>query len=205
LIFPGVYYYRPSQSLVDYLQKELRSLQPDTQLSNAGQKPVSYKRAKYNRAKKGSSKMAKAKYDAIGRILQAFADIVYFLEFIEDHEELHDFYDGDLKDLFGINEDPELSKHHYKYRGGPFSRLLGASLFYHVQKRQNLDFRMQFINIVLNYAIRAMQRRIENVDEENLMFSDASRVLIWSRLLANKVQNGKNNKARLSLGSPSSI
>ena len=45
-----------------------------------------------------------------------------------------------------------------------------------------------------------MQRRIENVDEEKLMSTDASRVLIWSKLLAEKVQDGKNNKASRSLG-----
>jgi hypothetical protein len=102
--------------------------------------------------------------------------------------------------LFGINEDPATRKHHHLNRGGPLSRLLAASLFYHVPRRQKSDFRMEFINIVLNYAIRAMQRRIENVDEENLMSTDASRVLIWSKLLAEKVQNGKNNKASRSLG-----
>ena len=69
-----------------------------------------------------------------------------------------------------------------------------------MSKRQELDFRMDLINIVLNYAIRAMQRRIKDVDEGNLMWSDAGRILIWSRLLSNKVQNGKNNQSRRSLG-----
>jgi hypothetical protein len=219
-----VIYYQPSHSIVDYLEKELRSLQAGTQLSDAGGKSVVYKRAK-----EGRTKVAKAKYDAIEHIFQAFADMVYFLEFIEDHEELRAIYDKELKDLFGINEEPEIiiedkafasnedpeivikdqetgkyhykkRKHHYLNRGGPFSRLLAASLFYHVPGRQKLDFRMEFINIVLNYAIPAMQRRIENVDEEKLMSQDASRVLIWSKLLAEKVQNGKNNKASRSLG-----
>jgi hypothetical protein len=158
--------------------------------------------------------VAKAKYDAIEHIFQAFADIVYFLEFIEDHEELRAIYDKELKDLFGINEEPEIiikdqetgkyhykkRKHHHLNRGDPFSRLISASLFYHVSKRQELDFRMDLINIVLNYAIRAMQRRIKDVDEGNLMWSDAGRILIWSRLLSNKVQNGKNNQSRRSLG-----
>jgi len=40
------------------------------------------------------------------------------------------------------------------------------------------------------------------VDEEKLMFTDASRVLIWSKLLAEKVQNGKNNKTSRNLGFP---
>jgi hypothetical protein len=188
-------YYQPSQSLVDYLQKELRSLQHDTQPSNAGDKSVIY-----TRQKKGRNKMAKAKYDAIGHIFKAFADIVYFLEFIEDHEELRDFYDRDLKDLFGINEDSSTRKYHFRNPGGPFSRLLSASLFYDVSGRQSLDFRMELVNILLNYAIRTMQRRFENVDEEKLMSSDASRVLIWSRLLASKVHNDKNNEANRGLG-----
>jgi hypothetical protein len=217
-------YYQPSRSLVDFLEKELRSLQPSRGLSNAGGKSIVYKRAKEAR-----NKTAKAKHDAIGHIFQAFADIVYFLEFIEDHEELHEFYERDLKDLFGINEDQEIiiedeefarsedpeiitqdpktkkyyykkRKHHYLNRGGPFSRLLAAALFYHTPKRRKLDFQMKLINIVLNYAIRAMQRRIENVDEEKLMSTDASRVLIWSKLLAEKVQDGKNNKASRNLG-----
>jgi hypothetical protein len=144
--------------------------------------------------------MAKAKYDAIGHIFQALPDIVYFLEFIEDHEELHEFYERDLKDLLGINEDPATRKHHHLNRGGPFSRLPSASLFYHAPGRQKLDFRMKLIRIVLNYVIRAMQRRFENADEEKLMTSDATRVLVWSSLLSNKVQNGKNNQARRSLG-----
>jgi hypothetical protein len=187
-------YYQPSPPLVDFLEKELLSLQPSRELSNARGKHIVYKRAKQTR-----NKTAKAKHDAIGRIFQAFADIVYFLEFIEDHEELHEFYERDLKDLFGINEDPRMPKHHHLNRGGPFSRLLAAALFYHTPRRQNLDFQMELINIVLNYAIRAMQHRIKDVDEEKLMFSDAGRVMIWSRLLANKVQSRKNNKARRSL------
>jgi hypothetical protein len=189
-------YYQPSRPVVNYLEKELHSLQPGAQMSNAAGKPVIYKRAK-----EGRTKVAKAKHDAIEHIFQAFADIVYFLEFIEDHEQLHDLYEEDLKDLFGINEDPATvtRKHHYQNRGGPFSRLLAATLFYHVPKRQKLDFRMELINTVLNYAIRALQRRIEDVDEEKLMFSDAGRVLIWSRLLASRVQGGKKNKAKRSL------
>jgi hypothetical protein len=184
-------YYEPSRSLIEFLEKELRSLQPDDSSSNAGEKKES---------KKERNRRAKAKYDAIGHIFKAFADIVHFLEFIEDHEELHDLYEDDIKDLFGINEDPATAtrKHHYQNRGGPFRRLLAAALFYHVPKRQKLDFRMELINVVLNYAIRAMQRRIEDVDEEMLMFSDAGRVMIWSRLLANKVQS-ENKKAKRSL------
>jgi hypothetical protein len=45
---------------------------------------------------------------------------------------------------------------------------VAASLFYHVFGRQDLDFRMDLINILLNYGIRSMQRRIKDVDEGNL-------------------------------------
>src|SRR5919199_1348474 len=96
-------YYQPSRSLVESLHKELLSLQPNIQLSNVGVEPITYKRVK-----EGQNKIAKAKHDVIERIFQAFADIVYFLEFIEDHEEFHDLYERDLKDLFGINEEPEI-------------------------------------------------------------------------------------------------
>lgn len=188
-------YYNPSRSLVDYLQKELQSLQSlkhDVQLSDAGGNKSSIV-PKRKRAKEGRDKIAKTKHDAIGHIFKAFADIVYFLEFIEGHEELHDLYEKDLKDLFGINEDPATRKHHYQNRGGPIGRLLSASLFYHVSKPK-LDFHMQFINMVLDYAIHAMQHRIDDTNELNLLLSDASRVLIWSKLLTNKVQNDKNNK-----------
>ena len=185
-------HYEPSHSLVKFLEEELHLLQPGNRFTNAGSK---------EERKRHTNRQAKAKYDATERIFKAFADIVYFLEFIEDHEELHYLYEDDLKDLFGINEDPTTAtrKHHYQNRGGPFGRLLRASLFFDVRKHQKLDFRMELINIVLNYAIRAMQRRIEDVDEEKLMFLDAGRVMIWSRLLANKVQSGKNNNARRSL------
>jgi hypothetical protein len=76
--------------------------------------------------------------------------------------------------LFGINEEPEIiiedeefarsedpeiitqdpktkkyyykkTKHHYLNRGGPLSRLMAASLFYHAPGRQKLDFRMELI------------------------------------------------------------
>jgi hypothetical protein len=95
--------------------------------------------------------------------------------------------EDDLKDLFGINEDPTQAarKHHYQNRGGAFGRLLRASLFYDVPS-QKLDFCMELINMVLDYAIRAMQHRIHDVDEENLMFQDAGRVMLWSGLLVSR-------------------
>ena len=42
-------------------------------------------------------------------MFQGFVDLVYFLEFIEEHEELHELYEESLKALFGIGID-ELDK-----------------------------------------------------------------------------------------------
>ncbi|HZD83793.1 MAG TPA: hypothetical protein VE076_13040 [Nitrososphaeraceae archaeon] len=116
-------YYYPHPGLVEYMKRELRSLKSNIENTSAAGEE------KYKRDETIRGKIAKNKVDMLDRIFQAFADIIYFLEFIEDHRELHDIFERDLKDLFGVTIDPKTRRYHHQNRGGGFARLIRASLF----------------------------------------------------------------------------
>ena len=185
----GVKYYDPSPSIVEYLDRELQSLEPNVPSSTAGE------RRKFKRKKEGRGKIAKDKKDTFQRIFQGFADLVYFLEFIESHPELHELYEGNLKDLYGITT-------HFKGKRVPgieryegwhwslFVRFLSATLF----NRMNdsvipFDFRTALAYVMIFQAIEAMRRRLtmsHNYDELKLFNSALSNTELWCKLLASR-------------------
>jgi hypothetical protein len=189
-------YYHPSKPLVDYLQKELRSLEPIQQKVGAREEIKMH----FKRDKETRNTIAKNKKDAIERISQSFIDVIYFLEFIEDHPELHDIYEKDLKDLFGINIDPDTRQSHYQNRGGAFSRFIAASLFNNLGLHQELDFRTQLIELLINHAIKGMRSRIEDLNEISLMDSDSHHFWLWGKILSSKAKNNKKNESNKRLG-----
>ena len=196
-------YYPPSQSLVSSLQKELQSLQPSLPTINAGEEGSNTSKAEkyYKRGKETRGARAKSKVDALDRVFQAFADVIYFLEFIEDHPELHDLYKKDLKDFFGFNNDPGTRQSHYQYRGGAFERFIRTALFRDTSLEGDdlLDFRVHLIKILINSAIYGMRDRIQDINELNIMDSDVNSIWLWGKLLSSR-GNDSTQPARRSFG-----
>lgn len=163
------------------MQKELQSLRSNGETNTADGE------GKYRRNKSMQGNIAKNKTDALDRIFQAFADLIYFLEFIEDNHELHDIFEKDLKDLFGVTIDPNTQRYHHQNRGGGFARLIRASLFIDsgLGKRSDLDFRIHLINFLIECATDAMRFYVDT-NEENLMNLSVPGAVLWSRLISSR-------------------
>jgi hypothetical protein len=186
-------YYQPSRSLKNYLDKELQSLRSTKQTLIAG----GQSNTKYKRNEKTRSSIAKNKIDAVDRIFQALADIIYFLEFIENHPELHDIYDRDLKDLFGINTNPDVK---HQNRGSAFSRFIATSLFNNLDTQQELDFRVHLIKTLIDHAIKGMRMRIQSTHELRLMDLNSEPFWLWGNLIeARRKERGKSTEAKRSI------
>jgi hypothetical protein len=189
----SIKYYQPSKSLKNYLNKELQSLRSTNQTPNAGGQSTT----KYKRDKKTRSSIAKNKIDAVDRIFQALADIIYFLEFIENHPELHDIYDRDLKDLFGINTNPDVT---HQNHGNAFSRFIAASLFNNLGAQKELDFRVHLIKTLIDHAIKGLRIRIQSTHELRLMDLDSEPFWLWGNLIeARRKERGKISEAKRSI------
>jgi hypothetical protein len=176
-------YYQPSTGLVEYLNKELQALQPKPATTDVESKGEMI----FIRSKEKRRNLAKNKKDYIDRIFQAFSDIVYFLEFIEDHHELHDIFERGLKDLFGVNKDPYTRNSHYQNRGGTFERLIRASLMIDSAYSKGLDFRVHLIKTLIELSITAMRSRINDINEMNIMEPSVLGIWSWGKLLSSRV------------------
>ena len=189
-------YYHPSASVVDGLEKELHYL---------SDRPPQNERL--------DNTMSKRKRDLMDRVFQALVDVVYFLEYIEDHPELHDSFDAVLKDLLGVSEDNSNPRpFHYKNRGNSlFSRFLISSIFGHypytdgVQRYSMHDFRLLLIDNMIGIAISSLQFRL-GVSREAKLFGDSSRnTKLWSELIASRYKPKKERVTHRSIGYSVSI
>jgi hypothetical protein len=181
-------YYEPSEEVRDYLEKELQNLEPVSPRTVAG------KKRKFRRKKKGRGRIAKDKSDTFDRIFQGFVDLVYFLEFIESHKELHEFYEVSLKELFGINVD-ELDTEGRRLRRREawhhslFVRLLSSALFRRSGSPKTYDFRIALAYVMVFQGIEAMRARLLSSDDQSefkIFNSNVENTLLWGRILANR-------------------
>jgi hypothetical protein len=159
----SIHYYPPSQGLANFLTEELRSLTAVENVEVAGgdgEKKVT--KSEYNRkgSRKEKNNLAKYKNDYFRIIFQHFIDIIYFLEFVEDHPEMHELYEDNLKELFGYNIDDDLPQTTLdKDRiNNLFHRFLSASLFNKHYRPTEIDFRVDLANVAMKNAFRAMER-----------------------------------------------
>jgi len=171
-------YYRPTPALVDGLEKELQYLQGKIYSKSEGGK---MKNARIQKAP------AKRKIDGIERVFQAFVDVVFFLEFVENHRELHEIYEAFLKDLFGINiDDSSEQPHHYKNRSPSlFSRFISASLFSH--SSEGMGFRVSLLPVIMGIAIQTIINR-KGCDERELKLfgNNIENARLWIELFASR-------------------
>ena len=144
---------------------------------------------------------AKYKNDVFQKIFQSFVDLVYFLEFIEDHLELHELYENTLKDLFGIsNDESSPQPRHYKNRSTSlFVRFISASLFRSYGYAKRFDFRVPLANVLIFQAIDAMQSRLYENNELRLFINNVENTQLWSKLLSTRYMD-KDTTSRHRIG-----
>ncbi|WP_458746028.1 hypothetical protein [Candidatus Nitrosocosmicus sp. T] len=189
----------PDPKLVAYLQQELQSIRVGKTQSNAevGDKPP-------HRSKQSRNKIARKKTYNIDSVFQAFVDILYFLEFIRDnHEDLGEMFEEDLKDLFGYNKyytqdefqfsPKDFQEGHRNNSGGPLQRLVNAIVLRNpsrpIYNRESLDFRTVLItDIFIHTCIMELTQRFTEPEERNMMISDSRRFSFWANFLAKQVQ-----------------
>jgi hypothetical protein len=171
-------YYYPSCMIVKHLEEELRNMEL---------KPSATKKLKRKKEAQGTG--AKYAKDVFQKVFQGFVDLVYFLEFIEDHPELGEYYERSLKDLFGIsNDDSSPQPHHHKNRSGSlFVRFVGAALQTRYGITRGFDFRIPLANVIIVQAIEAMQTRLfEDNTELQLFLNNVQNTQLWSKILAKR-------------------
>jgi hypothetical protein len=183
-------YYQPSAVVVDALDKELLYL--------SGRPP---------QTERTENTKSKRKHDLVDRIFQSLLDVTYFLEFIEDHHELHDLYEDDLKDLFGVSiDDSSPLPFHKNNRGGLFSRFLISSIFGNwaysdgVENYSVNDFRLLLIDNMIDIAIEAIRFRLGKSREAALFSSNAQNTTLWSDIIAGKYKPKKERVTHRRIG-----
>jgi hypothetical protein len=182
-------YYCPSPSLAAGLQEELHFLDSSSETTGQG------KDQKLSRRKNTKSKR---KYDILERVFKAFVDLVYFVEFIEDHPELHEIYDSNLKELFGIRFDDNLACSQGKNRSSSlFHRFVSSCLLNNLARQKEVDFRVLMIQSMIDNAIQAMEYRFEeNRRELELLRNNVQNTRLWSNLLASRYKENEKNALR---------
>ena len=129
----------------------------------------------------------------LDRIFQDFVDLVYFLEFLEEHPALHESYDNYLKDLFGISIDDSSPQpgHNRNRHTSLFVRFIMASLLNrHGYSGEEYDFRVPLANVLIFQAIETLQMRIINDNNERQLFlNNTANAKLWSQLLASRYKD----------------
>lgn len=189
-------YYYPSRMIVDHLDEELRNLEVKP-IVKGGQKLV--------RKKELQRTGAKYAKDVFQKVFQSFVDLVYYLEFIEDHPETHELYQDSLKELFGIyDDDSSPQRHHHKNRSGSlFVRFLSATLFNKVGSSKEFDFRTALAHVMIFQAFEAMRSRLMSLkrnDELDLFNNNIINATLWSKLLSARYDDKSDRKSRHRIG-----
>lgn len=182
--------------IVDHLEEELRNMELKPLAATAGGKQ------KLVRKKESQGKGAKYAKDVFQKVFQSFVDLVYFLEFIEDHPELGEYYERSLKDLFGIsNDDSSLQPHHHKNRSSSlFVRFIAAALQTRYGITKGFDFRIPLANVLIYQAVEAMQTRLFEDDTElKLFLNNVENTKLWSKMLAKRYSD-KDTMSRNRIG-----
>jgi hypothetical protein len=125
-----------------------------------------------------------------------------FLEFIEEHEELHELYEENLKDLFGISGQlNKEDKKSHKWNWSLFIRFLTASLFNRYKGAKKFDFRISLAQAMFNISIDEMQNRLLKGgyhSELKLFLVNNDNTKTWVKLIATKY-NHKRTHSRYRL------
>ncbi|MDN5868435.1 MAG: hypothetical protein L0H55_13705, partial [Candidatus Nitrosocosmicus sp.] len=201
----NIKYYSPSDSLVEYLNLELQNLEDRNNDNDSGEGNKVYKRKEKSR-----NRISKRKFDNIEHIFKAFADVIYFLEFIEyNYDKLNGIYEDVLKDLFGYNKDyigdsklDSRSFYHYRNLDGPLIRLVNAILLINKSNRSSklidrLDFRTTLLSkIFLDQTFKALEARIIETEERYMMSNDVYRLRFWGNYLAKQVNDKEKASTR---------
>ena len=144
----------------------------------------------------------------INSIFQKFIDITYFLEFIEDHDELHEIYEDSLKELFGVKVPYKLTKEESKTLYGVrdqslFIRFIKASLFNNVKIQYDNDFRVVMANWLIELGIDALKSNLnEDEFQERILYDkNTETAKLYSKIIANRYRApSKENPCRHRIG-----
>lgn len=211
-------YYTPNADLVDYLKKELQS-QVESEKSTGAGEGIKYK-FKRKGTKKQRDRIAHDKNYYFQTIFQKLIDVTYFLEFIEDHPELHELYEDSLKQLFGFTTKYELTEKQWNMPYGSrdrglFFRFVRTCLFwnrYHYTK-MNINFRVQLANWLVEVATDAIEKMImspydknnefrfySELQEQELYKQNVSTAKLHSSVIARKYDRTKEKPSRHRIG-----
>jgi hypothetical protein len=199
----SIKYYNPSPKFIKYLQEQLHSKEERNSDQMAGDKgSITHKTNKKDR---GRIATKKSRY--LDHVFQAFADILYFLEFIEqNYDKLHDTFDDDLKQLFGYFDDRDPNKGGRKASGRdnidihhsnpPLKRFVDALLLLNTNVHTNpTDFRTFLLVILIDKSLQALYDRYSG-DEKYFISDDCRRVRFWAKYLESQSRDvaGLSNK-----------
>lgn len=193
-------YYAPNKDLVQYLNEQLLYLQ--------NKNPTSEQHFE----SKSANQISRKKTYYMDIIFQAFADIIYFFEFIErNYEDLNTVFEDDLKDLVGYNYHYSIeeffpdNKSYQPNRGGipggPLMRFVRSILLLNAPSsiHNKLDFRTSLLSgVFISQSLDALLRRFEDAEELAMATQDTNRTKIWARFLEKQViKKQKSSRRRI--------
>lgn len=190
-------YYKPKKGLIDYLEKELQVLDQQTNNKSTGVG----KNYRFVRNKDSSNNVARLKNHYMNYIMQAFTDIIYFLEFIEaNYDKANYRFEEDLTRLLlgplsqhpadEFKENPShYNQDHYENSGPPLQRFIDAMLLSNNHKKVDPQaYQSSFLRLLIECSLQALYLRFSS-EELQIVSDDCRRVRFWANYLAKPVKD----------------
>jgi hypothetical protein len=138
--------------------------------------------------------LQRRKVDVLDKhIFPSMANLVLFFKCLEDHPELREIYEEDVKELLGF-----IGKN-AKYEDNIITRLLVSILQWNINMDPN-NFRLELISSIQNVmynkilALTLMDENLGDSITNTIVNPDVGRALIWSRMFSARYKNSEKKK-----------
>lgn len=197
--------YTPDPLLIYYLNQELQFVNANDGKASAGEMENVSKRNK-----KSKNRPSRKKVYWIDKLFQEFADVVYFLKFVEEHrDEFDDLFEKDLEEFFGVlrpnpKEDEEDKQNTEESEQNAteesnqnptciFDEFIKASLSLRSLHAKNpVDFRIILINIMITNITAALQFQMKKSKYMSDMLHDSHRFSMWAEMLEDGLKKAQD-------------
>ena len=185
--------YAYSHTIEDLLRDQLRYFMDKKKIDDRRDvgEDVSKERINHNKTKR---LLQRRKVDVLDKhIFRSMANLVLFFKYLEDHPELREIYEEDVKELLGF-----IGKN-AKYEDNTITRLLQSMLKWNINSDPN-NFRLELISSIQNVIynkILVLTLMEENLGESitnTIVNPDVGRALIWSRMFSARYKNSEKKK-----------
>lgn len=126
-------------------------------------------------------------------IFRSMANLIYFFEFVADHEQLKRIFDNDVEELLGF-KGLYVRGREKDEKFLVFERLIGAMIGY-----TNKNTRLQLIKAISRWATKSLLDLAKEIDPElgtKIIHHDLDRTEFWAKYCTSEIKQNTNNPHR---------